>query len=327
MNLQLILFNFYLLFICADNEKFISSTKSKHTNNWAVIVSASRFWFNYRHLSSAIGIYRTVKRLGIPDSNIILMLADDIACNPRNKFPGQVFRDTNDEDLYGNDIEVDYKGYDVTVENFVRVLTNRLPENVPKSKRLQTDENSNILVYLTGHGGENFLKFQDSEEITAQEIGDAFMQMNQKSRYNEILYIIDTCEANSLYSKIRSPNIISVGSSKIGEKSYSYNNHNDLGVTVVERLTHFTLEFMKGVNPESQKTLKELFDFYDPSKLDAHPGFVTDNIDRKFDEVLLMDFFGSKQNVIITSNEEEVNNTILTNYEPDNRFTPLILYE
>jgi glycosylphosphatidylinositol transamidase (GPIT) subunit GPI8 len=27
-----------------------------------------------------------VKRFGIPDSNIILMLSDDMACNPRNIF-------------------------------------------------------------------------------------------------------------------------------------------------------------------------------------------------------------------------------------------------
>ena len=68
--------------------------------------------------------YRTVKRLGIPDSNIILMLADDVACNPRNKFPGCVFANAGRHlDLYGDNIEVDYRGYEVTVENFIRVLT------------------------------------------------------------------------------------------------------------------------------------------------------------------------------------------------------------
>ena len=68
--------------------------------------------------------YRTVKRLGIPDSNIILMLADDVACNARNKFPGSVYADsTHRLDLYGDNIEVDYRGYEVTVENFIRVLT------------------------------------------------------------------------------------------------------------------------------------------------------------------------------------------------------------
>ena len=68
--------------------------------------------------------YRTVKRLGIPDSNIILMLADDAACNPRNKFPGCVYANSGRHlDLYGDNIEVDYRGNEVTVENFLRVLT------------------------------------------------------------------------------------------------------------------------------------------------------------------------------------------------------------
>lgn len=46
---------------------------SGHTNNWAVLVCTSRFWFNYRHIANTLSVYRTVKRLGVPDSNIILM--------------------------------------------------------------------------------------------------------------------------------------------------------------------------------------------------------------------------------------------------------------
>jgi hypothetical protein len=129
-------------------------SRSDHTNNWAVLVDTSRFWYNYRHASNTLTIYRhvalvpscslplnlsvppprkpcqgfqggaattgmlwlwgcalnqersmrtslsplkpewtngrTVKRLGIPDSNIIMMLADDMACNARNSYPGQV---------------------------------------------------------------------------------------------------------------------------------------------------------------------------------------------------------------------------------------------
>ena len=77
-----------------------------------------------QHMANALGMYRTVKRLGIPDSNIILMLADDAACNSRNKFPGCVYANSGRHlDLYGDNIEVDYRGYEVTVENFLRVLT------------------------------------------------------------------------------------------------------------------------------------------------------------------------------------------------------------
>ena len=148
-----------------------------------------------------------MKRLGIPDSNIILMLADDVACNARNKFPGSVYADsTHRLDLYGDNIEVDYRGYEVTVENFIRVLTGewwravprrcflpspifdsrrstgRVEPSVPRSKRLLTDERSNVFVYMTGHGGNEFLKFQDNEEISAFDLADAFEQMWQKKR-------------------------------------------------------------------------------------------------------------------------------------------------
>ena len=45
-------------------------SKSRHTNNWAVLVDTSRFWFNYRHVANVLSIYRSVKRLGIPDSQV-----------------------------------------------------------------------------------------------------------------------------------------------------------------------------------------------------------------------------------------------------------------
>src|SRR2546423_877489 len=178
-------------------------------------------------------MYRTVKRLGIPDSQIILMLADDIACNPRNSFPGTVFNNADRAlDLYGDNIEVDYRGYEVTVENFIRLLTGnrdfvarlivgRVSPDTPRSKRLLTDDRSNVFVYMTGHGGDEFLKFQDAEEISAFDIADAFEQMWEKRRYHEILFMIDTCQANTMYSKLYSPNILASGSSELDESSYS----------------------------------------------------------------------------------------------------------
>lgn len=114
---------------------------SKHTNNWAVLVCSSRFWFNYRHVANVLSVYRTVKRLGIPDSRILLMLADDMACNSRNCKPGIIYNNVNQQiNLYGDDIEVDYRGYDVTVHNFIRLLTGRVESSTPKSKQLLTDE-------------------------------------------------------------------------------------------------------------------------------------------------------------------------------------------
>ena len=69
------------------------------------------------------------------------MLSDDMACNPRNTRPGTVFNNENEMiNVYGDDVEVDYRGNEVTVKNFIRVLTGRLPEATPHSKKLMSDE-------------------------------------------------------------------------------------------------------------------------------------------------------------------------------------------
>lgn len=134
----------------------------------------------------------------------------------------------------------------------------RLPDSTPKYKRLQSDENSNVLIYMTGHGGDKFLKFQDNHEISAQDFGDAIEQMWQKKRYKEILFMIDTCEANTMYSTIYSPNVLSVGSSPLGKKSYSHHLDEDLGVTVIDRFTYYSLEFLENIKKDSKATLDEL---------------------------------------------------------------------
>lgn len=75
-------------------------------------------------MANTLAMYRTIKRLGVPDSNILLMLADDVSCNARNPFPAQVYANKDRKlDLYGDGIEVDYRGYEVTVESFLRLLT------------------------------------------------------------------------------------------------------------------------------------------------------------------------------------------------------------
>jgi len=131
---------------------------SNHDNNWAVLVCSSRYWFNYRHVANVLSIYRSVKRFGIPDSRIILMLADDMPCNSRNPKPGTVYNNAQQHtNVFGDDVEIDYKGYEVTVANFIRLLTGRVNKGTSKSKQLLTDDRSNIFIYMTGECNLTFL--------------------------------------------------------------------------------------------------------------------------------------------------------------------------
>ncbi|XP_051555180.1 GPI-anchor transamidase-like [Myxocyprinus asiaticus] len=287
--------------------KFFSSG---HTNNWAVLVCTSRFWFNYRHVANTLSVYRSVKRLGIPDSHIVLMLADDMACNYRNPKPATVFSHKNMElNVYGDDVEVDYRGYEVTVENFLRVLTGRLPPSTPRSKRLLSDDRSNILIYLTGHGGNGFLKFQDSEEISNMELADAFEQMWQKRRYNELLFIIDTCQGASMYERFYSPNLMALASSQVGEDSLSHQPDLAIGVHLMDKYTFYLLEFLEEVHPASQANMNDLFKVCPQSQCVSTPGHRTDLFQRDPGSVLITDFFGSVRKVEIT--KETINLTSL----------------
>jgi glycosylphosphatidylinositol transamidase (GPIT) subunit GPI8 len=168
---------------------------------------------------------------------------------------------------------------------------------------------------MTGHGGDEFLKFQDAEEISAFDIADAFEQMWEKRRYHEILFMIDTCQANTMYSKLYSPNILASGSSELDESSYSvypsyslltFKHHadTDIGVAVIDRYTYYNLEFLeRNVDITSQHTMKDLFDSYDRSLIHSTPGVRTDLFRRRIEEVKITDFFGNVQSVEIGGGE------------------------
>ncbi|CAN0339319.1 unnamed protein product, partial [Ascophyllum nodosum] len=116
-----------------------SFTSARSPPPWTSVCT-SRFWFNYRHVANTVSVYHTVRRLGIPDSNIVLMLADDMPCNARNPFPAGVYNSKDHElNLCEGGVEVDYKssracacpsqnrkrGEEVSAESFLRLLTGR----------------------------------------------------------------------------------------------------------------------------------------------------------------------------------------------------------
>ncbi|ORZ35878.1 peptidase C13 family-domain-containing protein [Catenaria anguillulae PL171] len=278
------------------------STTDAH-NNWAVLIDSSRFWFNYRHIANTLSLYRTVKRLGIPDDNILLMLADDIACNPRNSLPAKVINNADARlDLYGQGVEVDYRGYEVTAEAVIRLLTDRLSAHFPRSKRLLTDHESRILVFMTGHGGDEFLKFQDAEELGAQDLADAFEQMREARRFKELLFMIDTCQANTMYGPFRSPGIVAAGSSAKGENSYSHHMDMDLGVAVIDRFTYWTLDHLEKLDRRTagNASLADMFKSFTWDKMHSTVGVREDLFERGFADAKIGEFFAGSRPVKVT---------------------------
>jgi phosphatidylinositol glycan class K len=117
-----------------------------------------------------------------------------------------------------------------------------------------------------------------------------------------MLFMIDTCQANTMYSKIYSPNILATGSSDLDQSSYSHHADQDVGVAVIDRYTYYNLEFLETQvrDPTSKLTMGDLFDSYDEEKIHSHPGIrydLFDGGDQGARNRLVMDFFGNVQNV------------------------------
>jgi glycosylphosphatidylinositol transamidase (GPIT) subunit GPI8 len=129
-----------------------------------------------------------------------------------------------------------------------------------------------------------------------------------------MLFMIDTCQANTMYSKFYSPNIIATGSSEIDQSSYSHHADNDVGVAVIDRYTYYNLDFLETEirEPSSKKTIGDLFDSYDEAKIHSHPGVRWDLFpggEQEGRTKLVMDFFGNVQNVEMQDEQGRWNET------------------
>ena len=231
-------------------------------DNWVVLLCSSRYFHNYRHLSNALSVYAIVKQLGIRDDHIIFLNSLQISSDDRNALQGEMFNDIDlvgyDENNLFDNVEFDYIGDEVTVSSFTNLLTDTHSSSstysneheyvyMSKSKRLLTNKNSKILIFISGHGGNEFFKFQDQEELSAEDLGHIFKHMYTQKRYNEILLLIDTCQASTLTEYIDSPNIISIASSSKGQNSYSYLSSELLGVSLIDRFSYSIYTYFQSI--------------------------------------------------------------------------------
>jgi len=277
-----------------------------HSNNYAILVSTSRFWFNYRHSANVLSLYHTVKALGVPDSQIILALADDAPCNGRNRAAGSCFNDASHSiDLYApgevsplSGVQVDQRGEAVTVASFLSILSGKWSADTPENLRLRSGPDSNLLVYMTGHGGDGFLKFQDAEEISAQDLADAFHAAYVNGKYGSALFLIDTCQGATMFSRFYAPNVVAIASSALGENSYSHHADNRIGVAIIDRFTFYLLSELSRISMNSTLTLSDLFDRLYNSPVHSTVQWRTDLLrDRRFEDLLVTDYFGMVQQV------------------------------
>ena len=111
-------------------------------------------------------------------------------------------------------------------------------------------------MYLTGHGGDEFLKFHDADELSAKELALTFAEMRAKRRFKRCILVVDTCQAGSLFKYLdnSTSGILAMASAKLGENAYASPADATTGVALADRFTEQAIRWLSSTGSEPGAT-------------------------------------------------------------------------
>lgn len=146
------------------------------------------------------------------------MMYDDIAYSTKNPYKGNVINERNGKNLYTRDVQKDYVGNDVNVENFFGVLL-KDPKLISRGKKvLNSTAEDFVFIYLTSHGRPLAFKFPNGP-LKASELKETLDQMKASNLFDKMVIYMESCYSGSMFADDMNPknNIFAVTSSKEDE--------------------------------------------------------------------------------------------------------------
>lgn len=189
--------------------------------NFAVLVNTSKDFTNYRHSSNLLIFNKILLDNNFTEDDIIYLLQEDVTQDLRNQSKGKFYIDE----------EVGFPIKIKTTNITLNLLLNILRCNHKKMYNL--DESSNLFIYLSGHGGDEFLKILDRNFLYKDDLMEAIQYLAK--RLNKVLLIVDTCQAETLVDDLPE-NVFVISSSKKGEPSISHCVNSRIGCSVIDGL-------------------------------------------------------------------------------------------
>lgn len=175
---------------------------------WALLVAGSNGYYNYRHQADVCHAYHLLRRHGIPDNRIVVMMYDDIAYSEENPTPGVVVNHINGSNLYPG-MAKDYTGNLVTPENFLDVLQGRRPRDGGTGKVIASGPRDHIFVYFADHGAPGLIAFPN-DVLYAKNLSDVIRKMHSRSQFGKMVIYVEACESGSMFADGLLPSNVSV---------------------------------------------------------------------------------------------------------------------
>lgn len=240
-------------------------------DSWALLVQGSSDWENYRHQADVLNVYQMLKANGWDDDHIILIISNDIAYNPKNIFPGEVATSTYGDNLY-KDAAVDYASDTLTVNDIKGIMLGKRSEHLPVV--LDTDDQSNVLVFWSGHGCLKYTRksdgfvWRDKEIFSDSELRETLVSMNTQGRYRKMLMLLEPCYSRVMATQANNiPGILSFASAAANESSFADFHSAELGTWMSDR---FSNNLVNTLSEKPDQTYKELYEYLYTHTLGSH---------------------------------------------------------
>jgi glycosylphosphatidylinositol transamidase (GPIT) subunit GPI8 len=146
-----------------------------------------------------------------------------------------------------------------------------------------------MLLYLTGHGGDEFLKFRDAEELRATEFAAVISAMKRALGFRELLVVLDTCQAESFFRYVTTDGVTAIASSAAGEPAKSSAYDNVIGAPIGDIFSEAFCRIVTRMGPEA--TIGDLWTDLGKLDVESTPKVIQFNAPRRLNQITLGDFF------------------------------------
>lgn len=234
--------------------------------NKAVLICGSEGWYNYRHQADLLYVYNTLKANHYSDNDIILIMRDDIAFNPKNPHQGVIKVSPEGENLY-HDVVIDYRADTLSTKDIEDILLGNKSERL--STVLESTDTDNVLLYWTGHGSnKSFSWLETGEKFTDEQMGSTVRKMYEDKKYQSMLIFTEPCYSGSVVKAIEgTPLVLGFSAASESESSYAENFSNELGIWMCDR---FTLNLIRIYEEHEYVDLLDTYKKLNTSTLGSH---------------------------------------------------------
>ncbi|MBR1484473.1 MAG: ABC transporter substrate-binding protein [Prevotella sp.] len=252
------------------------------TDRWAVVISPSTTWSNYRHQADAFAMYQLLRHHGYDDDHIVLIVEDNLASDSRNVFPGQIFveRDSDpaaDNDQFVNDdvrknAVVDYHFSDLQPADLADIMMGRSSSRLPQV--IHPTATSDVFFFWSGHGGHRegplwgnedayeYFGKQRIHDIVAEMAGydpnSQFSILNSQLRmYRRMMFAIETCFSGHWGETLTGlPDVLVLTAANSQESSKADVHDRDLGVYLSNA---FARTFRRQIDANNNVSIYDLY--------------------------------------------------------------------